>query len=185
MMLRDVRAGDVEAYVRMRCDPVMMAELGGPLPREQVEARLRKDVVEAAADRCWAKMIVPDGAEDGEVAGAVMLWSQEEEDGVALSEIGWMVLPEYQGRGLAKAAVRRVLDAAAADGRWGPVHANPGTANGPSNGICRALGFRLLGERDVDFGDRVLRTNHWVVVPGEHTGPGPEVSRARNESRTE
>jgi hypothetical protein len=29
--LRDVELGDVDAYVRMRCDPVMMAELGGPL----------------------------------------------------------------------------------------------------------------------------------------------------------
>ena len=30
MRLRDVELGDVAAYVRMRCDPVMMAELGGP-----------------------------------------------------------------------------------------------------------------------------------------------------------
>jgi hypothetical protein len=29
--LRDVELGDVGSYVRMRCDPVMMAELGGPL----------------------------------------------------------------------------------------------------------------------------------------------------------
>ncbi|MFF2613633.1 GNAT family N-acetyltransferase [Kitasatospora sp. NPDC058046] len=173
MRLRDVRAGDVEAYVRMRCDPVMMAELGGPLPREKVEARLRKDLAEVAADGAWIRMIVPDSAGGDEAAGVVTLWS-DEEDGVPVSEIGWMVLPEYQGRGLARAAVRLVLDAAAEDGRWGEVHANPGTANGPSNGICRALGFRLLGERDLDFADRVLRTNHWVVVPGEHTGSRTE-----------
>jgi RimJ/RimL family protein N-acetyltransferase len=146
--------------------------LGGPLPREAVAERHRKDVVEAAADRCWIRMIVPDGTEDGEVAGTVNLWSAEEEDGERVSEIGWMVLPGHQGRGLAKEAVRRVLDAAAADGRWGEVHANPGVTNGPSNAICRALGFRLVGERDVDFADRVLHTNHWVVLPGEHTGAG-------------
>ncbi len=35
--LRDIELGDVDAYVRMRCDPVMMAELGGPLPREGIE----------------------------------------------------------------------------------------------------------------------------------------------------
>ncbi|MFI8454149.1 GNAT family N-acetyltransferase [Kitasatospora sp. NPDC085464] len=173
MLLRDVRAEDVEAYIRMRCDPVMMAELGGPLPRERVEERLRKDVVEAAADRCWVKMIVPDGSGDGEAAGTVNLWS-DEEDGGTVSEIGWMVLPAYQGRGLAKRAVRRVLDAAAEDGRWGEVHANPGVANGPSNEICRALGFRLLGERDLGFADRILRTSHWVVVPGEHVGSDTE-----------
>ncbi|MER6299788.1 GNAT family N-acetyltransferase [Kitasatospora sp. NPDC001539] len=173
MRLRNVEAGDIEAYVRMRCDAGMMAELGGPLPREAVEERLRKDLRLVAEDSAWAKMIVPDGAADGEVAGAVMLW-QAEEDGAVVSEIGWMVLPEYQGRGFAKAATRAVLDAAAQDGRWGEVHANPGVANGASNGICRTLGFRLLGERDVDFAGRILRTNHWVVTPGEHTGSGTE-----------
>ncbi|MFJ9840870.1 GNAT family N-acetyltransferase [Kitasatospora sp. NPDC101155] len=173
MRLRNVEAGDIEAYVRMRCDEAMMAELGGPLPREKVEARLRKDIELAAADSAWIKVIVPDGAEDGGAAGTIVLW-QDEEGGAAVTEIGWMVLPEYQGRGLAKAAVRELLDAAAEDGRWGEVHANPGVTNGPSNGICRALGFRLLGERDLDFADRMLRTNHWVVTPGEHTGSGTE-----------
>jgi hypothetical protein len=36
--LRDVELGDISAYVRMRCDPVVMAELGGPLPREGIES---------------------------------------------------------------------------------------------------------------------------------------------------
>ncbi|ARF79716.1 GNAT family N-acetyltransferase [Kitasatospora aureofaciens] len=170
MHLRNVEPGDAEAYVRMRCDEGMMAELGGPLPREKVEARLRKDLALVAADSAWIKVIVPDGdAGPGGAAGLVTLW-QDEEDGVTVSEIGWMVLPGFQGRGLAKAAVRQVLDAAAADGRWGEVHANPGVTNGPSNGICRALGFRLLGQRDLDFADRILRTNHWVVTPGRHDG---------------
>ena len=132
----------------------------------------------AASDRLrssWAAGPTPgpggSGAAPGPggAAGLVTLW-QDEEDGVAVSEIGWMVLPGFQGRGLAKAAVRQVLDAAAADGRWGEVHANPGVTNGPSNGICRALGFRLLGQRDLDFADRILRTNHWVVTPGRHEG---------------
>jgi hypothetical protein len=34
MLLRDVEPGDVAAYVRMRCDPVMMAELGFRLAGE-------------------------------------------------------------------------------------------------------------------------------------------------------
>ena len=37
MRLRDVELGDVCAYVRMRCDPVMMAGLSGPLSREGIE----------------------------------------------------------------------------------------------------------------------------------------------------
>jgi GNAT superfamily N-acetyltransferase len=114
MRLRDVELGDVSAYVRMRCDPVMMAELGGGEP---------------------------------------------------VSEIGWMVLPEFQGRGLGKRAVRMLLELARDDGRWGLVHAFPATTNGPSNGICRSVGFKFADERDVTFAGRVLRSNHWVINP--------------------
>jgi RimJ/RimL family protein N-acetyltransferase len=164
VVLRDVELGDVEAYVRMRCDPVMMAELGGPLPREGMAAKVARDVREAAAGTEWIKMIVPDAAVPQVVAGTVALWSHEQ-DGAPLSEIGWMVLPEFQGRGLAKAAVRAVLERARDEDRWGAVHAFPGVTNGPSNGICRSLRFTLVEERDVTFAGRVIRTNHWVIDP--------------------
>src|SRR6266536_2799835 len=126
--LRDVELGDADAYVRMRCDPVVMAELGGPLPREGIEDKVARDVRAAAAGTEWIKMIVPDEAAPAVVAGNVVLWSHD-------------------------------------DGRWGLVHAFPATTNGPSNGICRSLGFRFAGERDVTFAGRVLRSNHWVINP--------------------
>jgi hypothetical protein len=47
--LRDVQLSDVGWYVRMRCDPVMTAELGGPLPREGMEAKVDRDVRDVAA----------------------------------------------------------------------------------------------------------------------------------------
>ena len=161
MRLRDVELGDVSAYVRMRCDPVMTAELGGPLPREGIEDKVARDVQAAASGVEWIKMIVPGEAAPDVVAGSVVLWSHDEDGGEPISEIGWMVLPEFQGRGLAKRAVRMLLELARDDGRWGLVHAFPAT----TNGICRSLGFRLAGERDVTFADRVLRSNHWVIDP--------------------
>lgn len=164
MHLRDVEPGDVDAYVRMRCDPVMMAGLGGPLPREGIEEKVRRDALSAAADIDWTRMIVPDPAAPEVVAGSVSLWSHDRGDG-PLSEIGWMVLPAFQGRGLAKRAVRAVLEQARADGRWGLIHAFPAVGNGPSNGICRSLGFRCAGERQVDFAGRLLRSRHWVIDP--------------------
>ncbi|MFE4636739.1 GNAT family N-acetyltransferase [Streptomyces sp. NPDC056773] len=164
MQLRNVELGDVDAYVRMRCDPVMMADLGGPLPREGMEDKVRRDVSKAVADLDWIKMIVPDPAAPEVVAGTVTLWSHDTEDG-PMSEIGWMVLPEHQGRGLGKRAVRALLEQARDEGRWGFVHAFPARSNGASNGICRSLGFRLVAELDVPFADRVLPANHWVVDP--------------------
>ena len=170
MRLRDVDLGDVSAYVRMQCDPVMMAELGGPLPREGIEDKVARDVRAAAAGTDWIKMIVPGQAEADVVAGSVVLWSHDGDGGEPISEIGWMVLPEFQGRGLAKRAVRMLLELARDDGRWGLVHAFPATTNGPSNGICRSLGFRLAGEQDVTFAGRVLRSNHWVINPATDLG---------------
>ena len=162
--LRDVELGDVQAYVRMRCDPVMMADLGGPLPREGIEDKVTRDVRAAAADAKWIKMIVADETGPDAVAGTVVIFSHDE-DGAPMSEIGWMVLPEFQGRGFGKLAVRMLLGLARDDGRWGLVHAFPATSNAPSNGICRSVGFGLAGERDVTFAGRVLRSNHWVINP--------------------
>ena len=163
MQLRDVELGDVDAYVRMRCDPVMTAELGGPLPREGIEAKVARDVREAAADTAWIKMIIPDEAAPAAVAGSVALWSHE--DGEHISEIGWMVLPEFQGRGIGTKAVRALLLLARDDGRWGLVHAFPAVTNGPSNGICRSVGFRFAGEQDLMYAGQVMRTSHWIINP--------------------
>jgi RimJ/RimL family protein N-acetyltransferase len=74
-----------------------------------------------------------------------------------------MVLPEFQGQGLGKAAVRALLQRAGEENRWGTVHAFPGVTNAASNGICRSLGFTLVGQENVTFSDRVLRTNHWLI----------------------
>ena len=164
MRLRDVELGDVEAYARMRCDPAMMAELGGPQPPEGIEAKVRRDVEAAAADTAWIAMIIPDESAPEQVGGSVVIWSHEDH-GEPLSEIGWMVLPEFQGRGLAKRAVRMLLERARDERRWGRVHAFPGVTNGPSNGICRSLGFTLLGAQEVRFGEHAISSRHWVIDP--------------------
>jgi RimJ/RimL family protein N-acetyltransferase len=87
--LRDVEPGDVDAYVRMRCDPAMTAELGGPLPRQGIEDKVARDARDAAADTAWIKMIIPDQAAPAVVAGSVALWSHD--DGELISEIGRVI----------------------------------------------------------------------------------------------
>jgi GNAT superfamily N-acetyltransferase len=116
-----------------------LRELGGPLPREGIDDKVARDGQEASAGDAW-KMIVPDEAAPEVVAG-------------------------FQGHGLAKRAVRMLLELARDDGRWGLVHAFPATTNNPSNGICRSLGFRCAGEQDVTSPGRVLRSSHWVINP--------------------
>ncbi|MYW48203.1 GNAT family N-acetyltransferase [Streptomyces sp. SID161] len=166
MQLRNVSPDDVDAYVRMRCDPVMMADLGGPLPREGMADKVRRDARQAADDLAWLKMIVPDETTPEVVAGTVTIWSHDTSDG-PMSEIGWMVLPEFQGQGLGKRAVRTLLQQARDQNRWGLVHAFPASNNAASNGICRSVGFRLLSQAEVTFAGRVLKANHWAIDPGK------------------
>jgi RimJ/RimL family protein N-acetyltransferase len=110
------------------------------------------------------------GGKPCEVAPHARFGKGEQETGrchraCSLLHIGWMVLPEFQGRGLGKLAVRMLLEMAREEDRWGLVHAFPAMTNAPSNGICRSLGFRFVEEREVVFAGLVLRANHWVIDP--------------------
>lgn len=162
--LRDVRLDDVDVYVRMRCDPVMTAELGGPYSPNDVPAKVREDVAASEAGDAWILMVVPEGARD--VAGSVVVWTNDKA-GDPYSEIGWMILPEYQRQGLATAAVRAVLEREHQEARWGPIHAYPGVTNKASNGVCRACGFDLLGTETTEFRGSSFTANHWVIDPRE------------------
>ena len=157
MKLRDVTLDDLALYERMRCDPVMMAELGGPLPSDGVPDKLRRDVAAVEGDEYWVSIVESD---DREPMGSVVLW-RHDDHGEMESEIGWMVLPEFQGRGVGKQAAAAMLLRARADGRWGDINAYPGVANAPSNGICRSLGFTLLGVSDVRFEGRPMHVHRW------------------------
>ena len=157
MELRDITMDDLPLYTRMVRDPLMMAELGGPLPPDGIEQKVKDVVRDVEAGAIWYFVIVEDGAD----AGTVCVWDHEEA-GETISEIGWMVAPEFQGRGLASAAVQEVLDLSRSEGRWSRIHAYPATTNGASNAICRKNGFTHVGERDIVYAGRTLRCNDWV-----------------------
>ena len=170
MKLRDVNMDDLALWERLRCDPAMNTELGGPQPREEIPAKLAEDVAATAADACWISVVESD---DGEAMGSVCIWTHE---GVApFSEIGWGVLPEFQGQGVGRRSVAAILVRARADGRWGMIHAFPAITNAPSNGICQSLGFSLIGQDDFEFRGTTLHCNHWQIDPANPAnlgGPG-------------
>lgn len=157
MQLRDIQPGDLTLYEAIHCDPGMMEHLGGPLPREGLAEKLVRDVASARAGESWVLVIVHD---DGSAAGTVCVW-EHEVDGEPVHEIGWMVLPAHQGRGLGSWAVRAALDRARDEGRWQVLHAYPPVANQASNAMCHTLGFTMVGECDFGFRDRILRCNQW------------------------
>lgn len=156
MELRDITMDDLPLYEAFLTDPRIMAELGGPLPRDGLDRKLQGIVDAVQAEKIWFFKIV----EDGTPAGTVCVWDHEW-DGQTINEIGWMVATDFQGRGLATEAVRTVLDRARAERRWDVIHAFPAVSNGPSNAICRKTGFTRVQEVDIQYAGRALRCNHW------------------------
>jgi RimJ/RimL family protein N-acetyltransferase len=173
MELRDVTKDDLALYQRMMTDPGMMAELGGPLPVEGLREKWQEIVDSVRNGRYWYLKIVPDPA-TSEAAGTICVWGHEWR-GESINEIGWMVVPEHQGRGLASLALRAVLDRARDEGRWGEIHAFPGVTNRASNALCRKAGFVQQGTLDFEYAGRQLRCNHWRV--DVRPAPAPAGSR--------
>jgi RimJ/RimL family protein N-acetyltransferase len=145
--------GDLDLLVRLNSHE-MTEHLGGPESAEKLEDRQKRYVAAAQSESAyvWKVVLLPEGVGVGNVS----FWDREWK-GEAVYEMGWSVLPEYQGRGLASAAVAQAIELAHATKRRPAVHAFPSINNPPSNGICRKLGFELLGEVQFEY-----PKGHWA-----------------------
>lgn len=160
MELRDITEADYPLWVAMQCDPEMMGHLGGPQPLEKMPGIFQNNLRTVAEDKGWVFKIVH--GEPEQDAGSVVIW-ESGHDGDHFNEMGWMVLPQFQGQGLATQAVQATLDRARATGRWDIIHAYPVASNAASNAVCRKTGFTQLEERDFEYSGRTLRCNHWRI----------------------
>lgn len=163
MKLRMGTPDDEWLTVALETDPRVMAELGGPWTAEEARAAHRRRMATIANDGNWWFVILPEG--EHSPVGTIGVWASEI-DGEAVSEAGWMILPEHQGKGHASEALRVLIELAREDGKWGDIHACPGATNAPSNALCRKLGFELLGTVMADYADRHFECNHWVLRAG-------------------
>ncbi|MEU6882825.1 GNAT family N-acetyltransferase [Streptomyces sp. NPDC046712] len=141
--------------------PELMEHLGGPETEKALVERHER-YVRLSADRTSAGLmfrivLLPEEV----VVGSIGFWKQTW-DGEPVYETGWMVLPGFQGRGVATAATRAVAELARAERTHRFLHAFPSTDNGASNAVCRKAGFELLGERAFEYPPgHPLRCNDW------------------------
>jgi RimJ/RimL family protein N-acetyltransferase len=128
---------DADLLVALNGDEAQMAHVGGAETAEKIAERQARYVADPG------QFAVVDG--DGAHTGWVGFWPREWR-GATVYEIGWSVLPAFQGRGIASAAAAQALEVArtSAAGAVRAVHAFPGVDNAPSNAVCRRLGFTLV-----------------------------------------
>ena len=137
----------------------MMTHLGGPeSPDKIAERHLRfQQLGEAGTGRMFK--IVDDASGDG--VGSVGCWPHHWRD-QDVYEIGWSVLPAFQGRGMAAAGTAQAIAVARSEQPRRFLRAFPSVANAASNAICRKLGFELVEACDFEYPPgHIMPCNDW------------------------
>ncbi|AXH36990.1 N-acetyltransferase [Humibacter sp. BT305] len=151
---------DLPLLVRAN-EAAMTAHLGGPETEDMVRARHEKYLGLAGDDQTGIFAIEFDGVA---VGGAN--WWRSEWHGEEIVEMGWFVVPEAQGRGVAAAGVAAVLDDAWRRAERRRVLAFPSVDNTASNRVCARVGFERISEEDFPYRDTTLRVAVWSLQLG-------------------
>jgi RimJ/RimL family protein N-acetyltransferase len=152
--------------------PELMTHLGGPETEEQLLVRHQRYVDMSASGEEKGRMfrievlpVRPDGsvAAGGAPlgAGTVGFW-ENVWNGHPVYESGWGLLAAFQGRGIAAAAARQVVERARELRTHRHLHAFPSVDNPSSNAVCRNAGYALQGPCAFEYPPgRVMRCNDW------------------------
>lgn len=141
----------------LESDPQVVGHLGGPVGASEA-ALVHQRRLAAVADGDLFYTI-----ETGDAAGPIgiiAIWRSEWAS-TTVHELGAMLLPQHQARGIAGRAFDLLLPRALSSG-VSALHAFPGVTNGPSNAILRKLRFHRLSDCDLDYEGRPLRCAHWI-----------------------
>ncbi|HEY6741763.1 MAG TPA: GNAT family N-acetyltransferase [Lapillicoccus sp.] len=137
--------------------PEMTVHLGGPESRDKLldrHERYQRGWNEGTARMFTAWL-------DAEPVGLIGYWNVTHQ-GRGVYECAYGIFPAYQGRGLAAAAMTACLEHAARHGSRDEIFAYPNVTNGPSNALCRRMGFELEGEQDFEYPKgHPIRANAW------------------------
>ena len=151
--------GDLALLKKLMSDPEMTKHLGGPESGEQIAERHARYL--RLADSGQGRVFKIVLRSTGEAVGSVVYWERTWR-GEQVYEIGWEVLPAFQGRGIASAATTQAIAMARSDGKHRFLHAFPSVDNFPSNTICRKLGFTLVEECEFEYPKgSFMRCNDW------------------------
>jgi RimJ/RimL family protein N-acetyltransferase len=150
--------GDLPLLEKLMGDLEMTEHLGGPETPEQIAERQARY---ERADSGTGRMFKIVEAATGEAVGSVGYWERgwRREQ---VYEIGWSVLPAFQGRGIAGRATALAIAMARSEQKHRFLHAFPSVENLPSNAICRKLGFTLVEEAEFEYpAGNFMRCNDW------------------------
>ena len=133
--IRKMRPGDADALYRLLSDPAVMRYLELPFDRAQTEDFLRRAGLAEPP-------LVYAAEENGDFIGYVIYHAYDEQS----VEIGWVLLPEYWGRGYASALTERLIGRARQEQKSVVIECAP--AQAATQRIAVKKGFRACGNCD-------------------------------------
>jgi [ribosomal protein S5]-alanine N-acetyltransferase len=105
LMLRSLTSGDFSFYARLVMDPVVMEYITGKgLTFDEAQDRFRRALL-AAGNQQEAGFFAVIRSDDREPVGVVKLVPIDENQ----AEVGYMLLPEFQGMGYASEALEMLI----------------------------------------------------------------------------
>jgi RimJ/RimL family protein N-acetyltransferase len=159
MRLVPITIDDEDLAVRLECDAEMMLHIGGARKETDVRTSHKRRLELMEKGDAFMYKIVSD---DSEVLGTIGIWKIGWK-GPQTYEMGWFVLPEYQGKGIATQAARLIIAQARLNPDVRYIHAYPAVSNIASNAIARKIEMENLGEFDNEGFAGVLRCNDWRI----------------------
>ncbi len=157
ILLQPWSEGDLPLLQKLMGDPEMMAHLGGPESPEQIAQRHQRYLQLPEMDHMF-KIVL-----DSAAAGSIGYWQKNWRDRLVY-EMGWLILPAYQGRGIATKAGEAMIEHARREHQCQFMHAFPSVDNLASNAICRKLGFTLIEECEFEYPPgKFMRVNDWQL----------------------
>ena len=150
---------DLGLLQKLLGDPEMMVHLGGPESPEQILRRHQRylRLYDSDTDRMFKVVWGLHKEEVGSVGYWRKTWREQ-----SVYEIGWLVLPSYQGQGIATKSAAAAIEHARREPKYQFMHAFPSVENLASNAICRKLGFTLIEECQFEYPPgRSITVNDW------------------------
>lgn len=160
MRLVPITIDDEDLAVRLECDPEMMFHIGGARQEADVRASHKRRLALMEKGEAQMYKVVTD--DSAEVLGTIGIWRIDWK-GPQTYEMGWFVLPEHQGKGVATQAARLIIAQARSNSDVRYIHAYPAVSNAASNAIARKIGMESQGEFDNEGFAGVLRCNDWRI----------------------
>jgi len=141
LLLRQLENHDAEQIHKLRSDPAVNAYIGRSISTgvEEAAGFIKKITasIEHKQSMYWAISL----REDAHLIGTICYWNFDVENDTV--EIGYEMLPEFQGRGLMTEAIKRVIEYGFEEMKVKTITAFPSADNTGSVALLKNAGFKV------------------------------------------